>query len=184
MVHAGIIMYMKLGAKELRTLEPDPEVIKNIKKNPIYIIVDNVLDTYNVGSIFRLADAVAAKKVFLCGETLIPPNPRIKKSSINTWRWVDWKYFDTAKSAILNIKNQISNIKIITLEQSEKSIPLKDFKPEFPLAIVVGNETYGVSKEVLEIADTIVELPLYGVNKSLNVMVTLGIALYKVIEYL
>jgi len=165
-------------------MEPDPVVIKNIKKNPIYIIVDNVLDTYNVGSIFRLADAVAATQILLCGETLVPPNPRIKKASINTWRWVEWEYFDTAKSAIENLKFRIQNLKIVALEQSEISIPLKDFKPEFPMALVVGNETYGVSKEVLEIADTIVELPMYGVNKSLNVMVTLGIALYKITEFL
>ncbi|OGG14206.1 hypothetical protein A2773_06305 [Candidatus Gottesmanbacteria bacterium RIFCSPHIGHO2_01_FULL_39_10] len=175
---------VKYNAKELRTMEPDPVVIKNIKKNPIYIIVDNVLDTYNVGSIFRLADAVAATQILLCGETLVPPNPRIKKASINTWRWVEWEYFDTAKSAIENLKFRIQNLKIVALEQSEISIPLKDFKPEFPMALVVGNETYGVSKEVLEIADTIVELPMYGVNKSLNVMVTLGIALYKITEFL
>ena len=85
---------------------------------------------------------------------------------------------------ILDLFVVIQNLKIVALEQSEISIPLKDFKPEFPMALVVGNETYGVSKEVLEIADTIVELPMYGVNKSLNVMVTLGIALYKITEFL
>ena len=75
---------LKLKAKELRTTIPSEKQLKKIKKNPIYIILDNVLDTYNVGAIFRLADAVAAKRILLCGETEIPPHTRIKKASINT----------------------------------------------------------------------------------------------------
>lgn len=174
----------RLNAKQLRTQEPDEEVIKKIKKNPIYIILDNVLDTYNVGSIFRLADAVAAKKVYLCGETLTPPNPRIKKASISTWKWVDWEYAETAISAIAEVKSQKSKVKIVVVEQDKRSIPIKNFKPEFPLAIVVGNETYGVSKEVLDLADQIVELPMYGVNKSLNVMVSCAVVLYRMVDFL
>lgn len=179
----------RLNARELRTKEADPELQKNIKKNPIYIIVDNVLDTYNVGAIFRLADAVAAEKVYLCGETLVPPNHRIKKASINTWKWVDWEYVPSADGAIAKLKAQSfdklrTKCKIVAVEQDKRSIPLKEFKPEFPLAIVVGNETYGVAKEVLGMADTIVELPMYGINKSLNVMVSLGIVLYKAVEYI
>jgi len=61
--------FMKLDAKKLRVSEHDPEVFKKIKRKPIYIIVDNVLDTYNIGSIFRLADALAVEKVYLCGGT-------------------------------------------------------------------------------------------------------------------
>ncbi|KKR34027.1 MAG: tRNA/rRNA methyltransferase [Candidatus Gottesmanbacteria bacterium GW2011_GWC2_39_8] len=176
---------IKLNAKELRTTKCDQEEAKKIKKNPIYIILDNVWDTYNVGAIFRLADAVAATKVYLCGETLTPPNTRIKRASINTTEWVTWSYAKTAGEAIKELKNELrtKNLELRTLavEQSEKSIPLKDLKVELPVAIVVGNETYGVSKEVLEIVDTIVELPMYGVNKSLNVMVSCGIVLYRII---
>lgn len=175
---------MKLNAAQLRTSEPDPEVIKKIKKTPIYIILDNVYDTYNVGAIFRLADAMAAKQILLCGQTETPPNPRIKKASINTWKWVEWQYFDSAKAGIENLKTKIKNLRIVAVEQDRRSIPLAKFKPEFPLAIVVGNETYGVSPEVLKTADKIVELPMYGINKSLNVMVSLGIVLYKIVEFL
>lgn len=186
----------KLNARQLRSGEPDDEILKKIKKNPIYIILDNVYDTYNVGSIFRLADAVAAKKIYLCGDTQIPPNPRIKKASINTWKWVKWSYAKTAVEAIEEIskgeslqdlqdcKDSPYKTQIIAIEQHSKSIPLSKFKPEFPAAIVVGNETFGVSKEVLELADEIVELPMFGVNKSLNVMVSLGIVLYRIIEFL
>ena len=90
---------IKLGAAELRTTIPNPEELKKIKKNPICIILDNVMDTYNVGSIFRLADAVAAEKVILCGQTETPPHTRIKKASINTTEWVAWSYASTAVEA-------------------------------------------------------------------------------------
>ncbi|HZQ29816.1 MAG TPA: TrmH family RNA methyltransferase, partial [Patescibacteria group bacterium] len=80
---------MKLGAAQLRTTKSTVEERSEIKRNPIYIILDSVLDTYNVGAIFRLADAVAAEKVILCGLTETPPHTRIKKASINTTEWVN-----------------------------------------------------------------------------------------------
>lgn len=173
---------IKLNAKELRTQPVDPEVATSIVKHPITIILDNVLDTYNVGSIFRLADAVAAEKVILCGETLTPPNSRIKKASINTWQWVDWEYKITAKEAVEELRTQNSMTNIIAVEQDERSKPFYEVRYTFPLAIVVGNETYGVSKEVLDMADMIVEMPMWGINTSLNVMVSCGIILYEIMK--
>src|SRR6266481_4441390 len=114
---------IKLNADQLRKGEASEVLKKNLKKNPVYIIVDNVLDTYNIGSIFRLADAVAVEKVYLCGGTETPPHHRIKKASINTTEWVPWEYAETAIAAISKLKSQISNIQIISVEQSEKSIP-------------------------------------------------------------
>lgn len=173
---------MKLNAKQLRTYDPDPSLKDSIKRNPITIILDNVLDTYNVGSIFRLADAVAAQKVILCGQTLTPPNSRIKKASINTWQWVEWEYMPTALGAVLQCKVQEANCIVIVVEQDGRSKPFNEIKYEFPVAIVVGNETYGVSKEVLDMADQIVELPMWGMNQSLNVMVSCGIVLYEIMS--
>src|SRR3989344_901230 len=120
---------VKLGAAELRTTKSTDEERKKIKKNPIYIILDNVMDTYNIGSIFRLAKASEGQ----------------------------------------------AKLKIIAIEQDKKSIPDGKADYGFPIALVVGHETEGVSKEVLEIADQIVEIPMWGVNKSLNVIVSLGI---------
>jgi len=171
---------IKLNAKELRTTAVDTETAKSIKKNPITIILDNVLDTYNVGSIFRLADAVAAEKVILCGQTLTPPNSRIKKASINTTGWVAWEYAASAKEAIEELRTQNTELNIVAVEQDKRSVPFDKAGYTFPLAIIVGNETTGVSKDVLDISDLIVELPMWGINKSLNVMVSLGIVLYEI----
>ncbi len=173
---------MKLGAAELRTTKATDAERGKIKKHPIYIILDNVLDTYNVGAIFRLADAVAAEKVILCGQTETPPHTRIKKASINTTEWVDWQYFASAKTAIENLKLKIENLKVVAIEQSPNSISYDKADYTFPVALVVGHESEGVSKEVLNMVDQIVEIPMWGVNKSLNVMVSLGIVLYEVMK--
>lgn len=172
----------KLSAAELRTTVPLKDEIAKIKKNDIYIILDNVLDTYNVGAIFRLADAVAAKKVILCGQTETPPHTRIKKASINTTEWIDWSYSQTALEAIKDLRFKIKDLRMIAIEQSEKSVPYNKVDYKFPLALVVGHETTGVSKEALDMADQVVELPMWGVNKSLNVMVSLGIVLYEAMK--
>lgn len=182
-----------LKPAELRRQEVNPGILSNIKRNPITIILDNVLDTYNVGAIFRLAEAVAAEKVYLCGQTETPPNPKIKKASVNTWKWVEWQYASTAVEAIekiskedslQNCKGSSCKTQVIAVEQNKRSIPLSELKVDFPVAVVVGNETYGVSKEVLRIADVIVELPMYGINTSLNVIVSCGIVLYRIVEQL
>ncbi len=173
---------IRLKAKELRTVEVDPEIKRSIKKNPVTIILDNVLDTYNVGSVFRLADAVAAEKVILCGQTLTPPNSRIKKASINTTGWVDWEYAETAVSAIAKLKAKNEKVQIVAVEQDPRSVTFYKADYSFPLAIVVGNETTGVSKEVLDLADTIVEMPMWGINTSLNVMVSCGIIVYEIMK--
>lgn len=175
---------IKLGAKELRTTKSTPEEFARVKKNPIYIILDNVLDTYNIGAIFRLADALACEKVIICGESETPPHTRIKKASINTTEWVAWEYAETAVSAINDLRLKIKDLQVVAIEQSAKSIPYDEFEYQFPLALVVGHETDGVSPEVLKMADAAVELPMFGVNKSLNVMVSLGIVLYEVIKYI
>ncbi len=186
--HAQYVLYntymIKLAAKELRNIKPEEKHKKAIKKNPIYIILDNVLDTYNVGAIFRLADAIAAEKVLLCSGTETPPNTRIKKASINTTEWVDWEYYPTAIEAIKYLKLNVKDIQIIVVELDKRSVPYDKADYSFPVAIVVGHETTGVSEEVLKIADQIVELPMFGVNISLNVMVSLGIVLYEVVRYL
>ncbi|MBI3070016.1 MAG: hypothetical protein HYY87_01790 [Candidatus Levybacteria bacterium] len=111
------------------------------------------------------------------------PHTRIKKASINTTEWVDWQYAPSAKEAITKLKIKNEKLKIVVIEQSIKSVQYDKADYRFPLALVVGNETAGVSKEVLEIADQIVELPMWGVNKSLNVMVSLGIVLYEVMKH-
>ena len=210
---------MKLNAKELRVTKPTEEDLVKISRKPLYIVLDNVLDTYNIGSIFRLADAVAAREVILCGGSEKPPSSRIHKAAVGTEEWVGWRYFATTQDALKTLKMENEGLKIIVVEQSEKSVSLfslnnsplhpsntsppypsanlvtqvphpnpspnlgeGNLRDEIPVAIVVGHETDGCSKEVLDTADVIVEIPMWGVNKSLNVHVSAAIAVYKILE--
>lgn len=173
---------IKHNAYALRRMTVDPEERKNLPKNPIYIILDDVLDTYNIGSVFRLADGVAATKVLLCRGSETPPNHRIKKASINTTEWVDWEYFEETTDAIKKLREEVPGIQIVAVEQNEKSVPYDEFQYKTPVALIVGHESDGVAQDVLDMCDGIVELPMFGVNISLNVMVSLGITLYEVIE--
>lgn len=173
----------KRNADQLRKLPVDSEIKKKIKKNPVYIVLDNVLDTYNIGSVFRLADAVAVEKVLLCAGTETPPNHRIKKASINTTEWVNWEYYPTAIEAVTKLRAEVPGIQIVSVELSDKSVPYDEIAYQFPVALVVGHETDGVSQEVMDASDYIAELPMWGVNISLNVMVSLGIMLYEVMKH-
>lgn len=176
---------LKLDAKQLRASKPKQSEIKKVKRRGVYIVCDNVLDTYNIGSIFRLAEAVAASGVYLCGQSETPPNSRIAKASVGTDKWVPWEYASTAVEAILKLKSQNSKLKVVAIEQHPKAVDYRSISYErltmnhkLPVAFVVGHETDGVSKEVLKICDVIVEIPMFGVNKSLNVMVSLAVVLY------
>lgn len=172
---------IKLNAKQLRQGEGASFKTQKVE-NEIYIILDNVLDTYNIGAIFRLADAVAAKRVIITGQSETPPNHRIKKASINTTEIVNWEYKETAVKAIQDLRREVPNVQIVGVELAQGSVPYDEFEYKFPVALVVGHETDGVSKEVLDLCNTIVELPMYGINISLNVMVSLAIVVYKVLD--
>jgi len=173
---------VKLGARDLRKIPPKSGEMEQIKRNPIYLVLDSVIDTYNIGSLFRLADAIGAEKVYICGDTEYPPSSRIHKAAVGTEEWVPWVRNNSAPDAIKELKSQ--GVQIIAVEQSEKAISYKSLEPSFPVAIVVGNETDGVSKEALGLSDLIVELPMFGVNKSFNVWGSAAVVAYKVLEFL
>jgi len=175
---------IKLGAKDLRHTRPAPETFKTIKRNPIYLVLDRVIDPYNIGSLFRLADAIAAEKIFICGDTEYPPSSRIHKAAVGTEEWVPWKKADSTVSIVKKLKSD--GVQVIAVEQSPLSTPYSvlSTKIKFPCAIVVGNETDGIGKGVLDLADVIVELPMFGVNKSLNVWGSAAVVAYQVLESL
>jgi len=170
---------MKLNAKELRDVKEEDisEKLKSIKRRPMYFILENIYDTYNIGGLFRLADALSIEKIYICGESEIPPNSKIKKASIGTYKVVPWEYKKTAGEAIEELRSKMK-IKIIAVEQASNSIPYTQADYSTPVALILGNETYGVTEDTLKLADKIVEIPMFGINKSLNVIVSAAIVSY------
>ena len=175
---------IKLNSKQLRKTKPINGQEKEIKRNPIYLILDRVIDTYNIGSLFRLADAIAAEKVYICGDTEYPPSSRIHKAAVGTEEWVPWQHYSSTVRTIELLKKNC--VQIIAVEQSPLSTKYSvlSTRIKFPVAIVIGNETDGISKEVLDLADVIVELPMFGVNKSFNVWGSAAVIAYKVLKSL
>lgn len=177
-------MKQKLNAQYLRHRRPTASQLKNLNRQPIYLILDNVLDTYNIGAIFRLADASAVKKVLICGRSETPPNIKIHRAAIGTEDWVPWQYFPSTKKALVYLREEEPKMKILAIEQSDQSQDYRQADYSFPLALIVGNETNGVSQEVLSMVDQILEIPMWGFNVSLNVMISLAIVLWKATENL
>lgn len=173
---------MKLNSHQLRKsrVGKSSKLQKQIPRHPIVLVLDNVLDTYNIGSFFRLADAIAAQEIYLCGPVVTPPNIKIHRASIGTWKWVPWQHFHSTIDCIQYLKKQ--GYQIIACEQTKDSILYNKAKYKFPLALVLGSESKGISQEVLELVDQTVEIPLYGINKSLNVLIAGSIISYNIIE--
>jgi len=172
---------MKLNAKELRCLPQNKDVTSKLPKTPLFFILDTIYDTYNVGGIFRLADALNIEKMYLCGDMETPPNGRIAKASIGTYKIVAWEYTKTASQAIELLRKQYKDITVVAVEQNTTSVSYSSYKYKMPLALVLGNETYGVSQEVQKLCDATLEIPMYGINKSLNVIVSAAIVGYHAI---
>lgn len=160
------------------SLEEGEEIKKTMRYFPVYLILEDILDTYNIGGFFRLAEAIAAEKVYLCGKTDTPPNGRIIKASVGTYKVVPWEYKKTAGEAVEEIK-KIGNSKIFAVELNDKAVDYRKANYTFPMGFVFGNEMSGIQEETLKLADQIVEIPMYGINTSLNCMVAAGIVLYE-----
>jgi tRNA G18 (ribose-2'-O)-methylase SpoU len=154
---------------------------KVIKRNPIYVLCDNIRSIYNVGSIFRTSDAALIEKIYLTGYTPYPPRPEIEKVALGATNSVPWEYFKDPIEAVQDIKNR--RIKIVSLEITNKSRMYYDVKKEeFPLCLVLGNELTGVSNTIIEASDFSIEIPQYGFKHSMNVSVAYGIAVFELVR--
>lgn len=176
---------MKLNAQQLRTAsEQDVQNVVLKSRTPLYLILENVYDTYNIGGLFRLADGLNVERMYLCGQMEKPPHTRIEKASIGTYKIVPWTYTATVTDALADIRKSAPNVLVIAVEQDSSSVPYTKIAYTAPTALIVGNETYGVLPETLKLTDRIAEIPMWGINKSLNVIVSAAIVSYEVMRQL
>jgi 23S rRNA (guanosine2251-2'-O)-methyltransferase len=150
-------------------------------KKEFYLLLDNIRSLFNVGAIFRTADAAAIDKIILGGISGKPTEEKAKKVALGAEKTITWEHTWQSWREIEKLKKQ--GFQIIALEQSKKSTSCHKFKPKFPLILIVGNEINGVSKNLLKRADKIIELPMHGQKESLNVAVAAGIATYEINKY-
>lgn len=152
-------------------------VQKKNKKIDLFVVLHNIRSCYNVGSVFRTSDALGVEKIFLGGYTPNPEkNSAIKKTALGAENMVKWEAHRQTHHILKKLKSQ--GITIVALELTAKSIDLEDFEPNFPFALLLGNEVTGLSAAMLKYADYVVQIPMLGEKESLNVSVSYGIAMY------
>ncbi|MDR1757740.1 MAG: RNA methyltransferase [Bacteroidales bacterium] len=154
------------------------EQFKQQPKIPVVVILDNIRSMHNVGSVFRTADAFAIDKIYLCGITACPPNKEINKTALGATESVTWEYQEDA--LVLIKKLQQEQYKVFAAEQTDKSVLLPDLclHPDEKIALILGNEVFGVDDRLLPSLDGAIEIPQFGTKHSLNVSVAAGIILW------
>ena len=166
----------KLKNSELGRL--NIEEFKKVEKIPLFVILDNIRSLNNIGSVFRTSDAFLIEKIYLCGISAKPPHKEIHKTALGATESVEWEYFENTIDIVEILKKEA--VKIIAIEQVDKSIMLHDFEIETSkkYAVIFGNEVKGVQQEVINASDYCVEIPQFGTKHSLNISVSCGIVLF------
>jgi len=157
-----------------------PAEFRKLPRHPITVILDNLRSAFNVGSIVRSADCARVQKVIFCGTTAHPPNPKVIKTAMGAMDYVPWEHCPATSEAVDRMKKQ--NITVVGLEVTDISKPFNQIQYPAPVCLVVGNEALGISREVLELVDQIVEIPMWGFKNSVNVAVAFGIVVFEVVR--
>jgi tRNA G18 (ribose-2'-O)-methylase SpoU len=170
----------KLSMEELHRITP--EQFKVQEKVPVVVVLDSIRSMNNVGSIFRTCDAFKIEKLYLCGITACPPNKEISKTALGATESVDWEYAEDVLPLAERLKQD--GYAVLMVEQVDESRKLQDvnFNDYEKVALVVGNEIYGVDERLLPVCDAAVEIPQFGTKHSLNVTIAAGIVIWEAVR--
>lgn len=170
----------KLSMDELN--RKSVEEFKRSEKTPVIAVIENVRSAYNVGSLFRTADAFLLESIYITGYTAKPPHKEIKKTALGAEDSVDWQYFTTASEAIIQLRTM--GYKVYAVEQVVNSHALQrmDFKKEDKIAVIFGNEVTGVEQETILQCDACIEIPQLGMKHSLNIATAAGVVLWEIVR--
>ncbi|MDO8493286.1 MAG: RNA methyltransferase [bacterium] len=156
------------------------------KNKQAILILDNIRSVFNVGSIFRTADGAGISKIYLVGVTPDPVDrfgrerKDLAKVALGAEKKIPWEHFEDLVVLIKKLKKD--GYQIVALEQAENSVDYKKFKPEFPMALIMGEEVHGLDKKILDLCDSIIEIPMMGKKESLNVSVATGVSLFRILN--
>lgn len=157
------------------------EEFRQSQKIPVIAVLENIRSAYNVGSVFRTADAFLLEAVYICGYTAYPPHKEIKKTALGAEESVSWKYFKNIVEAIADIRS--NGYKVYAVEQAVDSWKLGTFTvEEEKVAVIFGNEVTGVEQSTIQLCDGVVEIPQLGMKHSLNVATAAGVVLWELIR--
>jgi 23S rRNA (guanosine2251-2'-O)-methyltransferase len=171
---------IKLSMDELN--RKTVEEFKRSTKTPVIAVLENIRSAYNVGSVFRTADAFLLEAIYITGYTCTPPHKEIKKTALGAEESVDWKHFANAQEAIIELKN--NGYKIYAIEQALNShqLQLVEFKSYEKIAVIFGNEVTGVEQSTIAQCDGCIEIPQLGMKHSLNIATAAGVVLWEILR--
>jgi len=170
----------KLSMDELN--RKTTEEFKRSEKTPIIAVLENIRSAYNVGSVFRTADAFLLEAIYITGYTAISPHKEIKKTALGAEESVEWHHFSNATDAIHQLKGEGYNV--FAVEQVKNSLSLENltFHPNDKIAVIFGNEVTGVEQETILQCDGCIEIPQLGMKHSLNIATAAGVVLWEIIR--
>ncbi len=155
---------------------------KDFAPPQVTIVLDRLRSAHNVGNIFRIADAVGAKEIIACGYTPAPPHLKLAKTAMGADQMVPCRHFETSLDAVKALREE--GVKeILAIESEGESVCAWEKQYQFPLALILGNEAFGIAQETIEACDGIVSLPMFGQKNSINVGNCAAVVLYSVIAY-
>jgi tRNA G18 (ribose-2'-O)-methylase SpoU len=168
-------------------MEPLPYLVKpaaaayeSLRPLPVTVVAENFRSLYNVGALFRTADGAGIERLILAGITGKPPDRAISKTALGAEERVAWEYSPTAVEALDRLRAQ--GYEIAAIETDLHAVDLFDWRPRFPVCVILGNELDGVSPAALERCDVRVEIPMLGLKHSLNVATAAGVVLYELLR--
>ena len=158
------------------------EEFKRSQKTPVIAVLENIRSAYNVGSVFRTADAFLLQAVYITGYTAQPPHKEIKKTALGAEDSVAWKHFVSAAEAIADLKEK--GYKVYAVEQVVNSQLLQkiNFGSIEKIAVIFGNEVTGVEQETILQCDGCIEIPQFGMKHSLNIATAAGVVLWEIVR--
>lgn len=157
---------IQLSKEALRTTKPSRDEYLSQAKTPLVVVLDNVTNSYNIGSFIRLADAFAIEKIIACGELTIS-DKKLKKASRNEAKWVNVEYSDNTVSSLQTLI--ADGYTVYSVELCSDSVDYSEVTYPSRSVLVLGNERKGVSEAALKLSHQHIHIPMVGMGNSLNV---------------
>ncbi len=155
---------------------------------PLSLIANDINSPLNVGSLFRLCDALGIEKLYLCGDTPAPPNSKINKTSRSSEKYVAYESHISAETLVTSLKQSGSTIVSLEISSSSIDINSEEFitllKQNKPICLILGSENSGVSEKLLSLSDATIHIPMMGNNSSMNVVSAASIACFEITKNL
>lgn len=162
----------ELGRKSVTEFRESPKL-------PIVVVLENIRSAYNVGSVFRTADAFLIEAIYIIGYSAKPPHKEIRKTALGAEETVTWQHFHNSAEAIARL--EADGYAVYAIEQAQNSVPLQEisFSSDQKIAVVLGNEVTGVEQSTINQCRGCIEIPQLGMKHSLNIATAAGVVLWE-----